>query len=72
MKAKTTPREAGAVSESEAKKNWRKENTVMIAIRLQKKTDADILSYLDGKQNQTEIKRALRLLIETENKKSAE
>ena len=54
--------------ESEARKKWIKENTVFIGIRLQKSTDADILKFLEGKRNQTEIKKALRLLIETERK----
>ena len=54
--------------QSEARKKWLQENTVFIGIRLQKSTDADILEYLEGKQNQTEIKKALRLLIETERK----
>lgn len=50
--------------ESEAHKKWVKENTVFIGIRLQKNTDSDILEYLEGKQNQTEIKKALRAYIE--------
>lgn len=50
--------------ESEAHKKWVKENTVYIGIRLQKRTDSDILEYLEGKQNQTEIKKALRTYIE--------
>ena len=54
--------------ETEAKKKWQKENTVMIPVKLQKSTDAAILAYLDGKNKQGEIKRALRLLIETEKK----
>lgn len=58
--------------ESEARKKWLKENTVFIGIRLQKSTDADILQYLEGKQNQTEIKKALRLLIETERNMKGE
>ena len=55
--------------ESEAKRKWQKENTVFIGVKLQKRTDADILEFLEGKQNQTEIKKALRLLIETEKQK---
>ena len=39
---------------------WQKENTVMVAMRLQKSTDADILAFLEGKAKQTEIKKALR------------
>jgi len=54
--------------ESDARKKWTKENTVFIGVKLQRSTDADILQFLEGKQNQTEIKRALRLLIETERK----
>ena len=48
------------MSESEAKKIWHKENTVMVSVRLQKSTDADILSFLEDKQKQTTIKLALR------------
>ena len=32
--------------ESEAKRKWQKENTVLIAVKLQKSTDKDILEYL--------------------------
>lgn len=46
--------------ESEAKRKWQKENTVMIPVKLQKSTDADILAYLEGKSKQTIIKIALR------------
>lgn len=46
--------------ESEAKRKWQKENTVFIGVKLQKSTDADILKFLEGKQNQTTIKIALR------------
>ena len=49
---------------------WNKGNTVFIGIRLQKTTDNDIITYLQGKTKQSVIKKALRLLIktETENK----
>lgn len=63
---------AQAMAHSEAHKAWMKENTVVISIRLQKNSDAELLAYLDGKQKQTEIKRALRLLIETEKKEAGE
>ena len=46
--------------ESEAKKKWQKENTVFIGVKLQKSTDKDILDYLQGKQPQTEFKKAIR------------
>ena len=51
------------MAQSESYRVWAKENTVMITIRLQKSTDADILKYLDGKQKQTVIKAALREYI---------
>ena len=53
---------------SQAQTEWQKKNTVMVSVRLQKGTDADILKFLEGKQKQTVIKQALRLLMETENK----
>ena len=42
---------------------WQKENTVMVAMRLQKSTDADILAFLEGKAKQTEIKKAIRFYL---------
>ena len=51
------------MAQSESYRVWAKENTVMITMRLQKSTDADILKYLDGKQKQTVIKAALREYI---------
>lgn len=49
--------------DSEAKRKWQKENTVFIGLKLNKNTDADILSYLKDKPNQTEIKRILKEYI---------
>lgn len=49
--------------DSEAKRKWQKENTVFIGLKLNKHTDADILEHLQGKQNQTEIKRILKEYI---------
>ena len=54
---------------TEAHKEWLKKNTVMLSFRLQRSTDADILEYLSDKKTQTEVKRALRLLIEIEKQK---
>lgn len=50
-------------AQKRATAKWQKKNTVMIAARLQKSTDADILEYLEGKQNQTVVKAALREYI---------
>ena len=57
--------------ESEAKRKWQKENTVFIGVKLQKSTDADILKFLDGKQNQTTIKLALREYMENHKEENA-
>lgn len=54
--------------DSEAKKQWTKENTVHISLKLNKRTDADILTEIADKPKQTEIKRLIRLGIESENK----
>ena len=43
------------------KRRWDAENTTMVSLKLNNKTDADILSALEGKARQTEIKRLVRL-----------
>ena len=57
---------AARMPDYESKKAWDKENVVFVTTKLFKSTDADILEFLDGKVRATEIKRALRLLIEKE------
>ena len=42
-----------------------KENTTFIGLKLNNRTDADILAALDGKQKQSEIKRLLRIAIQS-------
>ena len=63
---------AAKMPDYKSKKDWDKENVVFVTTKLFKSTDADILEYLDGKSRATEIKRALRLLIETEKEKAGE
>lgn len=48
------------MADSQAKKAWEKENTTFIGLKLNNRTDLDILKALDGKQKQTEIKRLIR------------
>ena len=43
-----------------------KVNTVFIGLKLNKKTDRDILEAIEGKPKQTEIKRLVRKGIENE------
>ena len=59
-------------AQKRATKKWQKENTVMIAMRLQKTTDADILQYFEGKQKQTVIKAALREYMENHKEENNE
>lgn len=44
-------------SDSEAKKRWDKENTVMIAIKFQKKTDQDVIDFLLSESGKGRAKR---------------
>ena len=57
-------KEKGCSKMTDAERKWKKENSVMLSMRLQKSTDADILEYLEGKQKQTIIKLALREYME--------
>lgn len=46
--------------DSDAKKAWMAANTTQVTLKLNNRTDADILAALEGKQKQTEIKRLIR------------
>ena len=51
--------------DSEAKRKWIKENTIIFSIKLMKKTEADIIEFLDQQMSNgiakgTTIKTALR------------
>ncbi len=48
------------MADSEAKREWIRQNTTYIGLKLNNHTDLDILSALEGKQKQTEIKRLIR------------
>lgn len=54
--------------DSEAKKEWTRNNSTKITVKFMDKGDADILAYLEGKPKATTIKKALRLLIGKEKK----
>lgn len=51
------------MAESPSRKEWTKQHTTFIGLKLNHNTDRDILDALDGKQKQTEIKRLIRLAI---------
>ena len=51
----------------QSNENWKKENTMMVGLRLMKKTDMDIIEKLgDGERKQPRVKELLRLGIEYE------
>lgn len=54
------------MADSEARKQWTKENTVFIGLKLNKRTDSDILSALGEGSKQGEIKRLIRLGLKYE------
>lgn len=49
-----------SMAETQARKDWTKENTTFVGLKLNNRTDKDILEALEGKQKQTEIKRLIR------------
>lgn len=71
MESKKTKGET-RMPDSTAKKEWFKTNSTMVTVKMMNKGDADILEYLKDKPKATTIKRALRLLIETEKKEAGE
>lgn len=48
------------MAETQARKEWTKENTTFVGLKLNNRTDKDILDALEGKPKQTEIKRLIR------------
>lgn len=57
------------MADSQAKRDWMKANTTVITLKLNNKTDADILTALEDRQKQTEIKRLLRIALAIESQK---
>lgn len=49
-----------------AKRRWDAQNTTIVTLKLNHRTDSDILSALEKKPKQTEIKRLLRAALEAE------
>jgi hypothetical protein len=56
-------------TDSEAKKRWDKENTVFVGIKFQKKTDQDVIDFLEGKNKRDTICAALREYIKNHKEK---
>ena len=58
-------------AQRKAQYKWQKKATVMISVRLQKGSDADILEYLQGEARQTVIKKALREYMQNHPKEKS-
>lgn len=56
-----------SMAETQARKEWTKENTTFVGLKLNNRTDKDILEALEGKSKQTEIKRLIRKGMEQGN-----
>ena len=55
-----------------SQEKYDKQNTRFIGLKLNRKSDKDILDALEGKALQTEIKRLLRKALEAEEKEEKE
>lgn len=47
-------------TDSESKKRWDKEHTFFIGVKFQKKTDQDVIDFLEGKNKKNTICAAIR------------
>ena len=54
------------IAETKAHREWTKQNTTFIGLKLNNNTDSDILKAIEGKPRQTEIKRLIRAALLTE------
>lgn len=54
--------------DSDAKRAWDARNTTFVGLKLNHRTDADILDALEGKLKQTEIKRLIRVGLISERR----
>ena len=52
-----------------SKTRWEKDNVTQVTLKLNHNTDSDILEALQGKQKQTEVKRLLRIALQSEKQK---
>lgn len=60
------------MADTAKQREWQKKNTVMVGVRFQRSTDADIIEFLEGKRPQPEIKRILREYIAMQKEKEGE
>lgn len=60
------------MADSQAKRDWMKQHTTFIGLKLNNNTDIDILKAIEGKPKQTEIKRLIRQGLETDAENSGD
>ena len=70
------PGEEKKYSESEAKRQWQKNNTVLVGVKLQRKGDKDLVGYMEEQKKKNsnfsmamEFKTALREKLDREKTK---
>ena len=51
-------------AQKKASAKYEQNNIVRVVVKLNRKTDADLLDYLKGRKAQTEFKNALRMVLE--------
>ena len=58
------------MADSQAKRDWMKENTVLVAAKLNRRTDADIIAAIEGSNGSvaSRLKELLRKGIEAEKR----
>ena len=55
-------------AQKKATAKYQQNNIVRVVVKLNRKTDADLLDYLKGRKAQTEFKTALRMMLERRRK----
>lgn len=58
--------------DSEAKRNWMKQNTIQATIKINRNQDADMIEYYGGKVTATDIRTALREYMQRHPKEKKE
>ena len=55
-------------AQKKASAKYEAANIIRYVVKLNKKTDSDLIAYLEGRKAQTEFKTALRMMLERREK----
>lgn len=50
--------------DSEAKKRWMAQNTVIVTVKFMRKTDSDVIEFLEGKNKRDTLLEVIRFYME--------